>query len=369
MVSRVADLDTPCLVLHASLFHANVLAMQNAVARAGKRVRPHAKTHKCSKVARAQLDAGAVGICVAKLSEAEGLVAAGVEPVLVTGPVVTERKLARLAELVAGGHRIALAVDSAEGARRLESASARRGTTVEGVLDVDPSLGRTGVAAGEAPGLAALIAACRHLRLVGVQMYAGNLQHVRDFGERRARSLETMGQGEAVFRELQSRGHALSVYTGGGTGTFDIDSEIPGLTDIQAGSYAVMDAQYLAVGSRADPSAFGAFRPSLRVLTTVLSANARGHVTVDAGFKALYRDTPPPLVLSPGDGAYLYDWFGDEYGRVAVPEGAPALRVGDVLEIVPSHCDPTINLFDRIHVVEGEAVVDLWTIDLRGKSQ
>jgi D-serine deaminase-like pyridoxal phosphate-dependent protein len=202
-----------------------------------------------------------------------------------------------------------------------------------------------------------------------VQMYAGNLQHVGEFGDRRTGSLQTMRQGAEVYRALQGRGHALSVYTGGGTGTFDIDTEIPELTDIQVGSYAVMDAQYLAVGSRATPGSFGTFRPSLRVLTTVLSANARGHVTVDAGLKTLYRDMPPPLVLSPGDGVYTYDWYGDEYGRVAVPEGAPALRVGEVLEVVPSHCDPTINLFDKIHVVEGGAVVDVWSIDLRGRSQ
>jgi D-serine deaminase-like pyridoxal phosphate-dependent protein len=310
-----------------------------------------------------------VGICVAKLSEAEALVAAGVEPVLVTGPVVTEAKLARLAELCSRGHGIAQTVDSAEGARGLEAACARRGTTVEVLLDVDPALGRTGIAPQEAPELASIVASLPHLRLTGVQMYAGNVQHIAGFAERRERSLAAMRVGAGVVRDLKARGHAISVFTGGGTGTFDIDTELEELTDLQAGSYTVMDAQYLSVGSRGDSARFGTFRPALRVLTTVLSANAAGHVTVDAGYKALYRDVPAPLVLAPREGVYAFDWFGDEYGKVVVFSGAPPLGIGDILEVSPAHCDPTINLYDRFHVVEGDVVVDRWSIDLRGKSQ
>ena len=369
MPTPLRDLDTPCLVLDRAAFLDNLQVMQESVARAGKRIRPHAKTHKCSRVARAQLDAGAVGVCAAKLSEAEALIAAGIEPVLVTGPVVTPAKLERVAALRSRGRRISLALDSAEAARRLEAACARAGATVEVLLDVDPALGRTGISVAEAPRLADFVAACRHLRLVGVQMYAGNLQHLRDFDERRARSLAIMGQGAQVFRELRRRGHDVTIFTGGGTGTFDIDVEVPDLTDIQVGSYAVMDVQYLGLGSRADPRGFGHFRPAIEVLSTVLSANASGHVTVDAGLKTLYRDSPAPRVIDPGTGEYAYDWYGDEYGKVTVPPGSRALGVGDLVHIVPSHCDPTINLFDSLYVVEDGVVVDVWPVDLRGKSQ
>jgi D-serine deaminase-like pyridoxal phosphate-dependent protein len=369
MRTPLRDLDTPCLLLERPLFLSNLRAMQDSVARAGKRLRPHAKTHKCSRVSRAQLDAGAVGVCAAKLSEAEALLAAGVEPVLVTGPVVTQAKLERVAALRSAGRRLSLAVDSEEAARRLESACARAGAVAEVLIDVDPRLGRTGVSVARAPSLADFIGTCRHLRLAGLQMYAGNVQHLQDHAERRARSLELMGEGAELFRELRRRGFAMTVFTGGGTGTFDIDTGVPELTDLQVGSYAVMDVQYLGLGSREDPAAFGHFRPALRVLSTVLSANARGHVTVDAGLKTLYRDTPAPAVAAPAGGAYAYDWYGDEYGKVSVPSGAPALAVGDLVEIVPSHCDPTINLFDRLHVVEDGAVVEVWPIDLRGKSQ
>jgi len=369
MAPTIDSLDTPCLLLDAGALKHNIAALQSVLASAGKRARPHAKTHKCSRIARAQIDAGAVGVSAAKLSEAEALIAAGVEPVLITGPVVTPAKLDRLAGLVVAGHRVELTVDSEEGARLLEAALARRGVSMSVLIDVDPGVGRTGVSLEDAPRLAALVSSLPHLRLTGIQAYAGNLQHIGSFEERREKSLKRMGEAQALYRSLRASGYPLTVLTGGGTGTYDIDPELSDFTDLQAGSYVVMDVQYLAVGSRQDPRGFGRFRPALRVLTTVLSANHEGHVTVDAGLKTLYRDTPAPLVHSPAGQGLGYDWFGDEYGRITVPRGARKPAVGELIELIPSHCDPTINLHDRYVVVEGDRVVDEWPIDLRGKSR
>ena len=362
----IHDLDTPCLVLEEPAFRENLLSMERHVRSAGKRLRPHAKTHKCSTIARAQVAAGAVGICVAKTSEALGLLAAGVGPVLITGPVVAPAKLRKLAQAVRRGDALCLVADGPRGADLLEEAAAEAAVRFPVLVDLDPGLGRTGVRAEDAASLARHIESKAHLELRGLQAYLGSAQHIGAYEARRVRSLGAMRAAQDVFRSLRAAGHRMDVFTGAGTGTFDIDVEVEDLTDLQAGSYALMDTQYLAVGSREDPHAFGHFQPALRVLSMVISSPLAGQVTVDAGLKSIYRDNPPPALPSRPD--LSYEWFGDEYGKVRGPAGAlPA--IGDTLAIIPSHCDPTVNLHDRIHVVDGERVLDTWPLDLRGLSQ
>ncbi|MCX5878718.1 MAG: DSD1 family PLP-dependent enzyme, partial [Deltaproteobacteria bacterium] len=159
------------------------------------------------------------------------------------------------------------------------------------------------------------------------------------------------------------------IFSGAGTGTHDIDTRIPELTELQAGSYTVMDAEYLAIGSAENPTRFDAFHPALTILTTVVSTNQKGFVTVDAGLKAIYRDGANPIVLSPSQGGMVYDWFGDEYGKISFAQEVDVSPLGSVLELIVSHCDPTINLFDRFYVAQNGKVIDVWEIDLRGRSQ
>jgi D-serine deaminase-like pyridoxal phosphate-dependent protein len=363
------DLDTPCLVLELEALDTNLRTMQAAANGAGKNLRPHAKTHKCSAFARRQLEIGACGVCVAKLSEAERLVDAGITDILITGPVVTPRKMERLTCLLRAAPSLQLAIDNGESAMRLSAVLQAAGLTMDVLLDVDVGLNRSGVRPAEALSLAAHIRACPNLRLRGIQAYAGHVQHLRSYDERRTASLQSLLNAVPLFRELRAAVPTCDVFSAAGTGTFDIDLAIPELTELQVGSYACMDTEYLSIGSADDGASFTAFGPALRVLTTVVSVNQQGFVTVDAGLKSLYRDGGVPQVFAPSAAGLTYDWFGDEYGRVSHADTGAAPLLGAVLELIPSHCDPTINLFDRFHLIRDDAVVGEWPIDLRGCSQ
>lgn len=362
-----SELDTPCLVLEMEALEANLQKMAAATSQAGKRLRPHAKTHKCSALALRQLALGAAGICAAKVSEAEALVRAGVRGVLVTGPAATPQKIERLVSLLALDPTLMAAVDDAATLPMLDAALQAHGRSLDVLLDLDVGLHRTGVRPADAPALAQAILARPALRLRGVQAYAGQVQHLPDFAARQSASLASLQAAAAVFRDLRASGvETCTIFSASGTGTFDIDVHIPELTELQVGSYVGMDAEYLAIGSADHPTRFTAFQPALRVLTTVVSRNQAGFVTVDAGLKALYRDGGRPLILG-AEAEWVYDWFGDEYGKVSGAGPLPTL--GTVLEVIPSHCDPTINLFDRYTLVRGADVVGEWPIDLRGCSQ
>lgn len=363
------ELDTPCLILDLDMLEKNLFSMQAAAVRAGKQLRPHAKTHKCTDLARMQMKAGAVGICAAKLSEAEKLVKAGLEGILLTGPVVTAQKIERLAALRAASPSLIAAVDNPESVAELNAASKARGLVMDVLLDVDAGLHRTGVPPAGAADLAEYIAGSRNLRLRGIQAYAGHVQHIRSYGERKSASLSCMREAVNIFRRLKDSVPGCDIFSASGTGTFDIDASIPEITEMQVGSYVCMDAEYRGIGSAGDATQFTAFDPALRLLTTVVSSSHRGFVTVDAGLKTLYRDGGLPQVFKPAGAGLTYDWFGDEYGRITSSDPSVKLSPGTVLELIPAHCDPTINLFDRFVLLRNETVAGELAIDMRGCSQ
>jgi len=363
------ELDTPCLVLDLDTLEQNIRKMQATATRAGKTLRPHAKTHKCSSLARMQLQAGAQGICAAKLSEAEALVNAGLDDILITGPVVNPRKVDRLVELVGRCGSLKVVLDRPETAQLLDHKLGDRGLAMSVYLDVDIGLHRTGVDPSRAVAMAERIVTCPNLKLVGVQAYAGHVQHIQSYDERRYSSLNCLEDAVAAFREIRTRIPGCTTLSTSGTGTFDIDLEIAEVSELQVGSYVLMDTEYLDIGSATDPTHFMAFEPALRLLTSVISANHATHVTVDAGLKSLYRDGGIPRVASPAPPGLKYDWYGDEYGMITSNGDAPLPSVGEVLELLVSHCDPTVNQFDVYHLVRGNDVVGKWPIDLRGCSQ
>jgi D-serine deaminase-like pyridoxal phosphate-dependent protein len=363
------DLDTPCLVLDVDNLEQNLQKMQQTVAAAGKQIRPHAKTHKCSALAKRQLATGAIGACAAKVSEAEALARANVDGILITGPVATSRKIERMLDLLAVSPALMVVVDHIQSIELLAAALRARGLSMDVLLDLDAGLQRTGASLSAAPELAKAILTWPELRLKGIQAYAGQVQHIQAYAERQAASQTCLRAAAAVFRELQNLTPDCVIFSASGTGTFDIDLAIPELTELQVGSYACMDAEYLAVGSAADPAHFASFAPALRLLTTVISANQSGFVTVDAGLKSLYKDGGIPQILGAEQSGLKYTWFGDEYGKISSSDGQPLPALGSVLELVTSHCDPTINLFERFYLTRGEQVVDVWPIDLRGCSQ
>ncbi|MCF8105896.1 MAG: DSD1 family PLP-dependent enzyme [Desulfohalobiaceae bacterium] len=360
-----SDLDTPCLILDMDILDENLEKMQTAAGREGKDLRPHCKTHKCSALARRQIEFGAIGLCAAKVSEARGLVNAGLENILVTGPVVTPGKMEKLLDLLALSPSLMVVVDHPRAIALLEKTLGKRNMTMGLLLDLDVGLHRTGVGPSEAPALAERIVSSPHLRLLGIQAYAGQVQHIQAYEDRESASYQCLQEAVRVFRRLQDSVPTCTIFSASGTGTFDIDLAVADISELQVGSYVLMDAEYLALET-AEPVPFP---PALRLLTTVVSTNQEGFVTVDAGLKSLYKDGGRPRVVETGDSPLEYDWFGDEYGMISCRQTAKLPPLGTVLELVTSHCDPTINLFDRYYLTRGQEVTGTWPIDLRGCSQ
>ncbi len=239
---------------------------------------------------------------------------------------------------------------------------------IQVLIDLDPGIGRTGVHPHDALNFAHFLQEQPWLRVQGIQCYAGNLQHVANYQERRERSLKTMEMASEIFRTLKSLFPELHILTGSGTGTFDIDPEASEVTEIQPGSYTVMDVQYESIGSKDTPEHFRRFQNAMTLFSSVISCNRAEHVTVDAGTKAIYFEPKyQPRIISHPHLSYDWGGFGDEHGKITGPGALPSN--GDLIEMVVPHCDPTINLYDQFVMVRDNEIVDVWEIDLRGKSQ
>ena len=360
----IEEIDTPALLLDLDALERNIQRMAEFAASAGINLRPHGKAHKSPIIAHRQLDAGAIGICCQKVGEAEVMVAGGVHDVLVSNEVVGPAKLARLAGL-ARLARISVVVDSLEAGLALSDAVVAAGTNAGVLIDVDVGQERCGVAPGAAAvELAEKLRGRPGLELLGLQGYQGKLQHVEGHNARMAAA------GSANDRLMETRalfeksGLPLEIVTGGGTGTYEAEGRVAGMTEIQPGSYIFMDRHYCSIGGRAGP-VFDDFEPSLTVLATVMSRPTADRVVLDAGLKALSNDCGPAEILD------VIGWehtpAGDEHGvLLRSGEGAPP-RLGDVVRLLPSHCDTTVNLYDAYHVIRNGRLEAVWSIPGRGQ--
>lgn len=360
-------LQTPALVIDLDVLERNIARMAEHASAKGIALRPHAKTHKSAEIARRQIAAGAEGVCVAKLGEAEALADAGVESLLITSPIVTDSGIARLMALNARIEEVMATCDNPDVAARLAAAAHAGGKALKLLVDIDPGLGRTGIAIGDkALALVELVAQSPGLEFAGLQCYAGQLQHLESPNERRDGALRVLRElGE--FRDtLKRRGIAPRIISGGGTGTFDIDPDAGVLTELQVGSYVFMDRQYKDVWEK--PGARVPFETSLFVQTTVISANRDGLATTDAGFKAFATDAGPPEIASGAPAGANYFFFGDEQGGIFYPASERKLVPGDVVSCAVPHCDPTVNLYDCYHIVRGDRLEAIWPVDARGRS-
>jgi len=359
-------LDTPALCVDLDALAANIAAMQARLGASGVAARPHAKTHKCPAIARLQLDAGAVGICTAKLGEADALFASGIEPILMTTANVTTSKIRRAMAIRQENAQFIQAVDHPANARDLNDAAREAGIVADVVVDV--AIGtRTGVPPGaRALALGQLVDSLPHLRLRGIISYDGASQHVRGFDARREFTLTRFQPSLDTFEQFRRAGLNTQIFSGGGTGTYNILSRVAGVTDLQVGSYIFMDAQYLEIGGQ-NGGRFDDFTPSLTVLTTVLNTYFPGRLTTDAGAKAVSIDVPPAIVR--GEPGFRYDAGSDEFGVVACENASRAYEVGDRLELIVPHCDPVVNLYDRIYATRDDRVEAIWPIAARGRSQ
>ena len=362
-----AKLQTPALTIDLDRLEANIAKMAAHATSRGIALRPHAKTHKCSAIAKLQIAAGALGICCAKLGEAEAMADAGIGSILITSPVVSEQGLARLVGLNARIGDLMAVCDNPDVARRLSEAAAAGGRKLNVLVDIDPGLGRTGIRPGDdAVALVQQVAGSSALVFRGLQCYAGQLQHLESPNERRDKSLAAMKELGEFRDRLKSVGIVPGILSGGGTGTFDIDPDAHVLTELQVGSYIFMDKQYNDVWEK--PGERVPFETSLFVQSTVISANRDGLATTDAGFKSFATDAGPPVVASGAPAAASYFFFGDEQGGIIYPPANGKIEIGTVINCIVPHCDPTVNLYDRYHCVRGDVLESIWKIEARGRS-
>jgi D-serine deaminase-like pyridoxal phosphate-dependent protein len=345
------DIPTPAALLDLDAFEANLGRMAAHVKKSGKSLRPHAKAHKCVEIARRQIAAGACGVCVATVPEAELMAAAGIAGLLLTSPLGDPLKIARAARTGA-----MVAVDHVQQAVWYAEAAEPLGRTVDVLIDLDVGDHRTGVCSTQqALEIAAAIAGSSALRLRGLQAYSVLGSHAGGREERERVSGDAFQIAAATRDALAARGFSTEILTGGSTGSWDIDTALPEPTELQAGSYVLMDLAYRREGLD--------FRHALTILATVVSANHPGFVTVDAGYKAFATDRgygPEALNLA----GSAYRWGGDEFGFLDTPAARPAL--GDRVEFIPPHCDPTMNLYDTLYACRGERVEAVWPVKRPG---
>src|SRR5882672_7046119 len=296
------DIPTPALLLDLDRFERNIRRMAAHARAAGKNLRPHAKTHRCPEVARRQVSAGALGVACAKLGEAEVMARAGVRGLLITTEVVAPAAIRRLTRLVSAAPDTLLVVDNAANVADLAREAAADGVTLNLLVDVDVGTRRTGIAPGEpALALARAVAAQPALRFRGLQGYAGHCAHVIGWEARRAASRAALAPLMETRALIEGGGLPVDIVAGGSTGTWDMDVELPGLTELQAGSYCVMDIDYRRIGGRAGAMNTD-FEMALTVVTTVVSVPTSERAMVDGGLKAFSTDKPfpPESVERPG---------------------------------------------------------------------
>jgi len=360
-----AGLSTPALLLDLDALERNIAAMAVHCERAGLQLRPHAKGAKSIEIARRQVAAGAAGICCATLGEAEVIAGGGIENVLVTSPVVTPPMIGRLIELARRAKGLMVVADNPANVHALDAAFAGKGASLGIIVEFDVTQGRTGTrSVGLALALARDIKACRNIRYAGVQAYYGHFQHIPAFADRKAAADAQMARVRELLAGLKSDGLAPEIVTGGGTGTFDIDPAGAVYTEIQPGSYPFMDREYVEIDmTRARTSPFA---PSLFVQASVISVHGEGFAVVNAGYKSFATEGGMPVVASPRLKDAKYRLMGDEHGGIDYDPTGGVLKLGDLVEFLTPHCDPTINLYDRYHVVQGDTLVEIWPVDGRG---
>jgi 3-hydroxy-D-aspartate aldolase len=360
------ELGTPALVLDLDVLDANIASLAAHARAHGYAVRPVAKVHKSPAIAQRQIAAGGIGVCCAALAECEAMADAGIPGVLLFTSVVTAPKLERLAALNARADGLVVVADDAANVAQLAEAARRSGRPLQVLVDIEVGGRRTGLADEDAAlALARLVAEADGLDYAGVQGYVGDHQNTVDYDLRRSRSRELLQPLVRVVERLREAALPPRIVSGGGTGTHDFDHELGVLTELQPGTYALMDVNYRdAVMRRDEPHPFGA---ALWVRTTVVSAAQPGFVITDAGVKEIDAifGIDNPVILSGAPAGATYSLVGDDMGRIEFARASDSLAIGAVVEVMPPHCYQTLVLYSHYHVVQDDRLVDIWPIAAR----
>lgn len=348
------NIETPALVLDLDFFEKNMATMKQFVDAGGWALRPHYKSHKSTDIAHRQIRAGAKGITCAKLGEAEDLVAAGIDDVLIANQITEPVKVARAAYL-AGCCKLTVCVDNADNIAALQRAAAEQNTTLYCLIEYEIGMNRCGVDTEEAfCALAHQIVDCPNLVFEGIQAYAGHLSHEADYEKRKVKSDKVERRLSSLIAAAKREGLEIREVSGASTGTVEFRGKDTVYTEIQAGSYIFMDAAYNTLKLK--------FENALFVLASVISTTERMIVT-DAGMKCIAIDQKPPIFR---DHVQLPVKVSEEHSSIPAP-GIKA-AVGERMLIIPGHCCTTVNLHNYYYLVRKNKVVDRIPVTSRGKS-
>jgi len=356
--ASIPEIDTPALVIDLDAHERNLRRVADYFAARPCDLRPHVKTHKCSTIARRQVEMGAIGVTCAKVGEAEAMADGGITSILIANQVTAASKIQRLAAL-AGRCELMVALDDVNNARAIGQAATQAGTTVGVLVEIDTGMRRCGLAPdpAQAVAFAKAVLPVDGLRFRGLMGYEGHTVMIEDDAERRAKASEAGRQLGACAQAVRDAGIDVQIVSGGGTGTYDISGDSGVFTEIQAGSYVFMDARYHGIQPELETALF--------MVSTVVSLARGDLVTLDCGMKSLTHEFGQPPVVSPSGLGPV--GLSEEHGRCAIEGGTCDLKLGDQVWLLPTHCCTTANLHDRYWCVRDGRLVGTWAIDARGR--
>lgn len=352
MDMNIENIVTPALIVQKSTFESNAERMSALLAGSSLKLRPHYKSHKCAAIAHQQIQSGAIGMTCAKLEEALDLADSGIQDILIANQITDASKISRLAYL-AKACRLTVCVDNEDNVAELEKAAALADSTVYCLVEYEIGMERCGVSSKEAVlSLAKRIDGCPHLVFDGIQAYAGHISHMVSEEERTQETQKNKEKIQELIRYLKENHVLPRVLSGGSTGTSVIKAKEALYTELQAGSYLFMDATYSALELP--------FESSLFILCTVVSVSDT-IVVVDAGVKSCGVDQGMPVPYGFSVSKII---ASEEHLQLHMP--SKQLKVGEKVLLIPAHCCSTVNLHDRIYLLDGDQVVDRFLITARG---
>ncbi len=353
----VEELDTPCIIVDLDVAESNIAKLQAAANEMGVDVRPHSKTNKSPYWVRKQIEAGAIGVCCAKVGEAEVMVEAGVRDVMIPNQVIGSRKIARLVAL-ANSANIIVAVEDSGNVDELSATASAAGVELGVIVEVNVGMNRCGVDGDGAVELAKQVDAASGLRFDGLMGYEGHTVAERDYETRKTEAEKAMSILTGAADQIRDAGINVEIVSAAGTGTYNISGRVPGVTELQCGSYIFMDGDYLEV--------FNDFEPALSVLATVISRQKQDVAIVDMGLKSISIDRGLAEVISPPTASIIK--HSEEHTAINLPDTATqALKVGDKVQARPTHGDTTINLHEYYFGVRNGKLEQAIPIPGRGK--
>ena len=366
-------INTPALLIDKSVLLDNIKIMSSYTQKNRINLRPHAKSHKISEIAKIQIKYGAIGICVATLYEAEVMSKNNIQGILITTPITNLNSEKRLSKLIKFSKNLMLIIDSSYGLNFLEKIAIKNKIKVNVLVDCDimgigtKKIRRTGAKnIKEIIRLASLTNNNKYLNYIGITAYAGDIQHINNYNKRKIETNIRHNYLNKIINKLKEENLSPEIISGGGTGSYDIDTNRKLFTELQVGSYVFNDVEYDNVNiykSNKNP-----FKTGLFIASSVISIIDNYNYIIDAGLKALSTDSkylPKPIGSLPKQTKYSF--MGDEHGKITLPKNSSKrLKHGEIVIIQPSHCDPTVNLYDKCYLIEKDKISKSWIIDARG---